>query len=108
MIYHNTALCSQYSFCTNPVQDIREVREDKLNASVSPNPFNDLVKIDFTYSNKQCVSVEIMDFQGRIIKSEMYSGGKEMTVDLSSYRAGIYFVMLRYTDATEVQKIIKM
>ena len=108
LIYHNTALCSSLWFCTNPVDANPVVHEDNLNVTVSPNPVINFVKIDFTYSNKKCVRVEIMNFQGQIIKSELYTGGKEMTIDLSSYRAGIYFVMIRYTDATELHKIIKI
>jgi len=109
LLYHDTDLCSQTWFCTNPIEAIpRVVNTNKKNVTVSPNPAYDFVKLTFANSNQQCVSVEIMDFQGRKINVIPSSGTNDIDIDLSTYHAGIYFLMVRYVGRIESHKLIKL
>jgi len=108
LIYHNTYLCSITYFCKNPIDAIPIVNSNKLNVTVSPNPASDFVKLTFANSDEPCTSVEIMDFQGRKINTISASGANDIHIDLSTYRVGIYFVVVRYAGRSESHKLIKL
>jgi len=106
--FYDSALAANYSICGGIIDDVEKISTNKISVIISPNPATDFMKLEFRDQNNRCLSVDMMDFQGRKINSKSFSGNKEMTIDLWGYKAGIYFVLVRFENATEVHKIIKM
>ena len=94
--------------CCGVLTGINDPKADNVRSSLYPNPATDRVKIDFSNSNDPCTSVEIMDFQGRKISSLPVSETNGMTIDVSKYHAGIYFILVRYANGFETHKLIKL
>lgn len=100
--------CEVLTSINDPKTGINEPKADKVRSSLYPNPANDLVKIEFSNPNDSCTSVEIMDFQGREISFLPVSETNGMTIDVSNYHAGIYFILVRYANGCETHKLIKL
>jgi len=67
---------------------------------ISPNPFSDKISINFNDEKKH--TIQINDFFGRLIYIE--NGASEMSIDLSKYSNGLYFVRI---DDMQTEKIVK-
>ncbi len=108
LIYHNAALCASTWFCNNPVDDVPLVNQNKLNVTFSPNPATNFVKVEFAANTSPCTSLELMDFSGKRIRILQNPDMSGVTLNLSTYRSGIYFVKLRYESRSESHKLIKL
>jgi len=75
---------------------------------ISPNPVKDILVLESLNTDLPCTSVEVMDVMGKSVKSIPISSSLESKLDLSDCNAGIYFVMLKFKDKTELHKIIKI
>lgn len=78
--------------------------------SVTPNPANDLIKINFISNNAHLnYNVRISDQSGRLLFNvNMASnlGTNVLPLNISSYAPGIYFVSVTSAKSTSVQKLI--
>lgn len=72
----------------------------EFGVAISPNPFNNQIKINFT--NKNIVEVIIQDVYGKNIYS-----GKELFIDTQNLLSGIYFITIKTNNSCFTQKIIK-
>ena len=106
-LYTDKYWCSDGN-CCGVLTDINEPKADMIRSSLQPNPASDFVKIEFSNTNDPCTSVEIMDFQGRKINSLPVTGTNGITIDVSHYHKGIYFILVRYAAGTETHKLIKL
>jgi len=106
-IYTDKYWCADGN-CCGVLTDIIEPKADIIRSSLHPNPANDFVKIELSNTNDQCTSVEIMDFQGRKISTLPVSETNGMTIDISKYHAGIYFILVRFANGFETHKLIKL
>ena len=75
---------------------------------ISPNPVKDILVIESINTDSPCTSLEVMDIMGKSVKIISISNSLESKLDLSDCNAGIYFVMLKFKDKTELHKIIKI
>lgn len=75
--------------------------------SVFPNPAHDKISIDFK-ENAQACNIFIVNAAGQEVYSEkenkMYSGIK--SIDLSTFKNGIYFVNVEMNSRVQTQKIV--
>jgi len=75
-----------------------------------PNPFNPSVNIDIYLPEEDLLTVEIYDLLGKLIDKKMFtlsSGKYRMSYD-GKGSAGIYFIVLRYKNKSEIKKIIQL
>jgi len=93
---------------TSGIQNI----EEKVGLSIYPNPSSSNVNISFNLSEKQTVSVQVVDMLGRVVEtipSQQYATG-ENTVTIGNkavYQAGIYFANITI-DGQQISKKIIM
>lgn len=60
--------------------------------SLSPNPANTEVRIDFSRLATAPASVQLVDYTGRIVSEEKFSGATTMTINTGELPAGLYMV----------------
>lgn len=75
------------------------IPENKYKFNVFPNPTNGYINIETT---EQIESLTIIDFTGRLIKSE-----NNKVIDLSMLKAGIYFLKVKTNNDNFTKTIIK-
>lgn len=80
---------------TIPVKD--------LSISLYPNPTSSLIKVR---ADNNIKSVELYDVQGRIIQVDKVDAN-EVSIDLSKYNSGVYFVKVTTEFGSQISKIIK-
>jgi hypothetical protein len=86
--------------------DQREVKLDSL-ISIFPNPTADLLNIRLeNFKISTPINISILDVSGRIILSKNYIY-PETIIDMRSYKAGYYILMLKRENYTNTWKIIK-
>ncbi|MCY1722515.1 T9SS type A sorting domain-containing protein [Prolixibacteraceae bacterium Z1-6] len=76
---------------------------DEIKFQAYPNPAQSVITIETTTLSSK---VEIIDSKGNLITT-LYANGEPITVDISSFHAGLYFVREITDDAIYSQKIIK-
>jgi hypothetical protein len=81
---------------------------EKKSFTVSPNPVKDVLIVQFTGENVPGATMEVINVLGKRVKTISISNSSEYKLDLTDCSAGIYYVMLKYKNKTESQKIIKM
>ena len=81
---------------------------EKKSFTVSPNPVKDILIVQFTSENVSGATMEVINVLGKRVKTISISNSSEYKLDLTDCSAGIYYVMLKYKNKTESQKIIKM
>ena len=84
---------------------IGEIAEDIDLLTVTPNPATDRIKVKTSFDN---CNVLIVNTLGQTIESFSVKG-KEITIPVSDYKSGIYFVYLmdRNKKFISVEKLIK-
>jgi cyanophycinase-like exopeptidase len=86
----------------NPQCALLSISEVSLaQISVYPNPFVATIKIE---SETEIESIQLMDVLGKTIPVELQS---DMTVNMSSLNAGIYFLRLKRNATTQVLRLLK-
>jgi len=104
-VYLNPAFMDCNSTVKTGLKDITATGQS---VKIYPNPAKDYVQFQFDYPNAQNTSVEIMDYTGREVETVPVQGLSNYTLNLSSYSPGVYFVVVRSAEGSEVHKIIKM
>lgn len=90
-----------YLFTYDVIGDKVAENESPIKAQIYPNPTQDYVTIE----SEDVEYVQVLDLCGReLFASEVHDA---LTIDMSEYEAGVYFVKLHSNDSTSVQKIIK-
>ncbi len=77
--------------------------------TLTPNPTNDIVNINFSSTKSQNVSVKVMDIVGNVVVNKEYnvnSGVVNNKLDLSKLSGGLYFVSVLCDDIKTTKKII--
>ncbi|MES2727392.1 MAG: T9SS type A sorting domain-containing protein [Bacteroidota bacterium] len=86
---------------------------DEAQASIElyPNPFTDVIHINFTNSTSEVVNVTITDINGKQIMAENYNlkSAKENVEikNLTNLKAGIYFVQVTTGTETKTVKMVR-
>lgn len=73
--------------------------------SVSPNPSSETIEITLHTSGSQ-QTISLLDAQGRLLQLTSLVG-QNLTMNLSTYQSGIYFIALELDGNTTIQRIIK-
>lgn len=70
---------------------------------IFPNPANEFVNIN---ANESIKSIQLYDFQGRIIKTSLINEN-QTKFDISNYSNGIYFIKVQTNEGIKVEKLQK-
>ncbi len=96
-----------YSDDETEIRAKKDVLEDEL-VRIYPNPASDLLHIDIKLEVDTKFTYDIMDTQGRIMKSGSLLGASQSILDISSLPKGMYFInILNEEQSISVQKIVK-
>jgi hypothetical protein len=76
--------------------------------TIMPNPFTEQITISFS-SEQTNTTIKVMDLEGRIINDKLLIiNGKTVTLDMSSYAKGVYFVQIIDANKNVVnRKVVK-
>ncbi|OFX25567.1 MAG: hypothetical protein A2033_06355 [Bacteroidetes bacterium GWA2_31_9] len=87
-------------------------QESKIDmVNIFPNPTTDLINIVYNYTESEYITLAILDFQGKTVltpkKHQSAKGNNIISIDVSEFRAGIYFVKIFNNKSFTVGKFIK-
>lgn len=85
----------------------KDVFEEKLDLILSPNPFIDFIKIDFSRKTIQEVIVQIFDMSGRFIFSEQFQPTESIVIPMKNFAVATYLVIISSGKNNYTKKIIK-
>ena len=87
------------------VTGLNQVRFDKSDIAVYPNPFTDNIQFINNYLDRQVVKINVCDLNGRLLISQPNGNNSIRTSSLSS---GIYFLEFIFNDQSrEYKKVVK-
>lgn len=95
---------SSFQFTTSAVSELPDGRQ----AKIYPNPFSDMVHLEFSQSLDMEVPIRLLDINGRIIFTDFIGRGhiqKHFFLDRLS--AGIYLLEFHYQGQRYIQRLIK-
>jgi len=80
--------------------------------SSSPNPFTNVITINYELSHKSKVKVEIYNHFGQYVTTLVdeisYEGKHEIQYDANELSSGIYFCLLKTNEGIQTRKMIKL
>jgi hypothetical protein len=79
--------------------------------SISPNPANSLVNLDYSLSRSTKLSISLMDFTGKLVDNIEVENQRDMgsytkPYNLAHLSTGIYFICFKTENGTETKKLI--
>ncbi len=77
-----------------------------IDVSLYPNPVNDVMTLNFDTIITNG-SIEIVNIQGKIVSNTPINA-KEMTLNLSQLRTGVYFLKVASNKSTNVYRVVKL
>ena len=81
-----------------------------IEVNVAPNPFSNYVKVSFT-SYDERVRVSLFDSRGAVLKviaDQQFSKGEHsLSVEMTSYASGTYFIRLEAGQRQKTKRIVK-
>jgi hypothetical protein len=100
--FYGTKVVADVAAITGPVTEyipsplsVSDSYSNEINATVFPNPANDLVAIQITGLRKENVTIELYDITGRFIqKTSMYQGSTIAYFDTQKLYSGQYLVKI--------------
>ena len=81
--------------------------EEILDLVISPNPFIDFIKIDFSAKTKKPVHIRIYDTNGKVFTYEKYPATEHLIVPMKNFAIGNYIVQIVSGKNKYVKKILK-
>ncbi|WP_298782186.1 T9SS type A sorting domain-containing protein [uncultured Polaribacter sp.] len=93
------------SFSINNTDEINF--QEVLNLVISPNPFVDYIKINFSEKTTNPVYIQVYDINGKVLLNKTYSPTETMTVPMSRFSIGSYIVHIISGQNKFVKKILK-
>jgi len=84
---------------------------NKPSVHLFPNPINDVLTVEYTLAQSSSVSVQIMDIQGKeiaelISEKEKSAGKYSTTVDMKSFKQGMYFITITAGNSVTTEKVM--
>lgn len=90
----------------DPTTSTQAVQKGMLDVTVYPNPANELLVIQSTVSQNTNRSVELLNLQGKVMKTEtLYQGSTMCYFDLQAIYAGIYFVRIADGQSSKIVQV---
>jgi hypothetical protein len=81
----------------------------RLGMSLSPNPTQNLIHVDFQNGITSDITIQVMDIFGQSIYSnKLNSGTFKTSIDLTPYSNGVYFIRVSNGKMELIKKVIKL
>ncbi|NBA89172.1 T9SS type A sorting domain-containing protein [Emticicia sp. CRIBPO] len=93
-----------------PLANEPDDKPGNLELTIAPNPAHEMVEIRLTSSKVFPVHIELTDINGKILKKWMLdqmSDSHRLSVSLSGYPSGVYFVKASNKEDVLVRKLLK-
>lgn len=74
---------------------------------ISPNPFIENIKVDFSKKTKEDIHIIIYDINGKVHKKASFNPQSEVSIPLSNLSTGDYLIQVNSGNTTATKKIIK-
>lgn len=103
----------QQGFLTNTIyfkidNSVNEIVEESLDFVISPNPFIDHIKINFSKKTSHDVYIKIYDINGKIHFSSKYLPADKVRIALNNYSMGNYLIQIKSGKNISTKKILKL
>lgn len=99
------------SFAPNTTSTTELTNEFVSAANVYPNPTSGAVNVDFTLNSASDVSLEVIDITGKVIYTNnagvLVNGSNSLSIDATSFQAGVYYVNVLTNGTKVTRKLIK-
>jgi hypothetical protein len=83
------------------------VYEESSKIKLYPNPTKDKIKVDLGIINNEPIHVQLMNADGKVL-NKFYSKGTNLTIDLSVYERGVYYLAIDSESGTEFFKVMRL
>ncbi len=96
--------------CKRSSEETELINVDRMDFNVSPNPFSELLTLNYSLAKESNISIEILDAAGAIVYSkELHSeaGVHTLYVDTHDFANGIYFSRMIVEGEMFTEKVIK-
>lgn len=105
--FYNSVLCASFNCCSDIIDKIEKVVEDKNLYTVTPNPVSDWLIIKTESEMADC-TMEIFDMQGKTVLQKQINMFQN-SVNLSSFKNGLYmYRLLQNGKILKAGKVVKM
>jgi len=94
--------------CCDVVTGLENPKLMDQTISLSPNPTNRFVRLDFSKSINRCKSIRLMDELGNTLQKTTKIENADFELDLMRYSQGLYFVVFEFEKSYELHKIVKL
>ena len=81
--------------------------ETSLNVIISPNPFIDHIKINFSKKTVHDILIYVYDINGKVLFSKKYKQTDTLTIPMRYYSIGTYLIRIQSGSDKFTEKIIK-
>ena len=90
-------------------QDDRLSENDSFGLSISPNPFNDRININFNSTPDSDIKVEIYNILGEKLKEFKYASlsDNKISIATENWNSGTYIIKIKLNNESFVRKLIK-
>jgi hypothetical protein len=95
---------AEYTQNVSPCQGLNSGANSTVVIRIFPNPTHD--KIQLNANGAQLLNIVITDISGRILMS-LDPAANELSVDLSNYASGIYYLKTRTASSQETFRVVK-
>jgi hypothetical protein len=81
--------------------------EERFDVVVSPNPFIDYIKIDFSSKTKHPINIRIYDISGKTYIYKTYNASESILLPMKNFSLGNYIVHIVSGKNKYIKKIFK-
>lgn len=110
----NSNGCSKLSQNVTIINSCKLTTENMIQDAqvhIYPNPMESTALLNFSLTENSTISIDLLDIQGRIIKTfysgELPGGTHQLNLDLSAFEAGIYFCKIKSNNYLSIVKLTK-
>jgi len=108
-VFDNCGVCGGDGGTCLTVNDLIQTNKFSL-ASIYPNPFNPVAKIDFSIPIYELVTINAYDIKGRVIETlvnkKLHSGTYSINWHASAHPSGIYLIKMKSGNYFHTQRVI--
>jgi hypothetical protein len=103
---------NDYDGATNYYNPKKIYNSEEGNLDAGPNPFSDVIRVNYFISGKENINVTLYDISGSVIYSESMTFSKEnytLEINSSSIKPGIYVLVISGQNKSPIKrKVVKL
>ncbi len=93
--------------------NVEGVDFEMLKISIMPNPFKDVIQVEYNLEDKFPVNIQLLDINGKLVETlydKVSPSGRNrhnLKVDAKALSAGVYFVQFKIGESIYTERILK-